>query len=54
MASVSVVIQFFEDFDCIERVVERHACMDGLPPDAVWPLAQQAWQRNGSPCGTSV
>jgi len=112
MASVSVVIQFFEDFDFIERVVERlawvdeivvndgpfhftrelleplvgrdleqpspraahvwisrrqhrcngchelrfenlacplepHGCMDGLLPEAVWPLVQRAWQRNG-------
>jgi len=37
MASVSVVIQFFEDFDFIERVVER------LNPwiDASLPLAEQ-------------
>lgn len=26
--------------------LERHACMDGLPPEAVWPLVQQAWQRS--------
>jgi pimeloyl-ACP methyl ester carboxylesterase len=43
----------FENPSC---PLERHACMDGLPPDAVWPLVEQAWQRsgtrNGSPCGT--
>ena len=27
--------------------LERHACMDGLPPDAVWPLIQQAWRSTG-------
>jgi hypothetical protein len=30
MASVSVVIQFFEDFDFIERVVERLAWVDEI------------------------
>jgi ADP-heptose:LPS heptosyltransferase len=24
--------------------LERHACMDGLPPQEVWPLVRQAWQ----------
>ncbi len=37
--------------------LEQHACMDGLPPDAVWPLVQQAWHRNrtgnAAPCDTS-
>lgn len=27
--------------------LERHACMDGLPPEAVWPLVQRAWQQGG-------
>lgn len=26
--------------------LERHACMEGLTPEAVWPLVQQAWQRS--------
>ncbi|MEA5443686.1 glycosyltransferase family 9 protein, partial [Cyanobium gracile] len=25
--------------------LEHHSCMDGLPPELVWPLVQQAWQR---------
>ncbi|MCP9834880.1 MULTISPECIES: glycosyltransferase family 9 protein [unclassified Cyanobium] len=27
--------------------LEQHACMEGLPPEAVWPLVQRAWQQNG-------
>ncbi|MCP9785116.1 glycosyltransferase family 9 protein [Cyanobium sp. N5-Cardenillas] len=27
--------------------LEPHACMDGLPPEAVWPLVQRAWQQGG-------
>ncbi len=27
--------------------LEQHACMDGLPLEAVWPLVQRAWQQNG-------
>jgi ADP-heptose:LPS heptosyltransferase len=27
--------------------LEQHGCMDGLPPEVVWPLVQRAWQRNG-------
>ena len=34
----------FENPDC---PLEQHACMDGLPTEAVWPLVQQAWHTNG-------
>ncbi|MCT0207156.1 glycosyltransferase family 9 protein [Synechococcus sp. CS-1332] len=27
--------------------LEQHGCMVGLPPEAVWPLVQQAWHRTG-------
>ena len=32
-------------FDNPACLLEQHACMDGLTPDAVWPLVCQAWQR---------
>ncbi|WP_216899853.1 glycosyltransferase family 9 protein [Synechococcus sp. CCY 9618] len=31
--------------------LEWHACMDGLPPEAVWPLVHQAWQRSAPLAG---
>ena len=31
-------------FDNPACPLERHACMEGLPPAAVWPLVRQAWQ----------
>ncbi len=27
--------------------LEPHACMEGLPPEAVWPLVQRAWELGG-------
>ncbi|WP_216905107.1 glycosyltransferase family 9 protein [Synechococcus sp. CCY 0621] len=32
----------FENPSC---PLEHHACMDGLPPEVVWPLVQRAWQQ---------
>jgi ADP-heptose:LPS heptosyltransferase len=38
----------FGNLACLQQ---DHACMAGLPPAAVWPLVQQAWQWSAQPSG---